>query len=647
MFIINHRCLSIAFTLSILLLFDNLLIKGIVIFLSLLYHYQFMKNHVLYLLVLFILFSCMTYQNEKIMDSNIVRIDEIRDSYVIASNGSDKCILYNVNGVSLYSIIQIEGNYESVSSTKNRNTFQFDTYLKRKGIYSSMYVKSYKTITESKHIKAKLFNHINNIEDVQIKDYLNAVLYRNNESENDYAYFIYASGLHISFMASLLSRLLKTNYHKVAIIISFMMLMLLPVAAYMYRILIFSLIPLLFKQMDRKDQLGISIIVLYFIDCSIIYEISFLIPVAFKIIQLFNVTKVSKKITQLLVLVPIQLYFFHECNLMSVLLFPFIRRLNGLTFLFSLTTIITKSFYPFLKGLVWIQEQILSFLPYSYKIIGKPFLIWMIAWVCLSILLISYKQKKHIFLLIALIIFQWNMKLMTPFGEVTFIDVGQGDCILIREPLNGQVMLIDVAGKINQNLAKSIIYPVLKSKGIKTIDKIVISHDDYDHSGGLDDLKKLISVNEIITEPENIQLKYIHLYAYQYEFAKDENDKSIVLFSTINKLNYLFMGDASIEVEKVFIDQYNQLDIDVLKVGHHGSKTSSSLSFIHQIRPLISVISSGRNNRYRHPHEEVIDILKKENSLILNTQTQGSISVYFHPLFNFLISGDNTISFIH
>lgn len=581
------------------------------------------------------------------MDSNIVRIDEIRDSYVIASNGSDKCILYNVNGVSLYSIIQIEGNYESVSSTKNRNAFQFDTYLKRKGIYSSMYVKSYKTITESKHIKAKLFNHINNIEDVQIKDYLNAVLYRNNESENDYAYFIYASGLHISFMASLLSRLLKTNYHKVAIIISFMMLMLLPVAAYMYRILIFSLIPLLFKQVDRKDQLGISIIALYFIDCSIIYEISFLIPVAFKIVQLFNVSKVSKKITQLLVLIPIQLYFFHECNLMSVFLFPFIRRLNGLTFLFSLTTIITKSFYPFLKGLIWIQEQILSFLPYSYKIIGKPFLIWIIAWICFSILLISYKQKKHAILLIVLIVFQWNMKVFIPFGEVTFIDVGQGDCILIREPLNGEVLLIDVAGKINQNLPKSIIYPVLKSKGIKKIDKVVISHDDYDHSGGLDDLKELINIDTIISEPENIQLKYIHLYAYQYEFAKDENDKSIVLFSTINKLNYLFMGDASIEVEKAFIDQYNQLDVDVLKVGHHGSKTSSSLSFIHQIRPLISVISSGRNNRYRHPHEEVIDILKKENSLILNTQTQGSISIYFHPLFNFLISGDNTISFIH
>lgn len=581
------------------------------------------------------------------MDSNIVRIDEIRDSYVIASNGSDKCILYNVNGVSLYSIIQIEGNFVSVSSTKNRNTFQFDTYLKRKGIYSSMYVKSYKTITESKHIKAKLFNHINNIEDVQIKDYLNAVLYRNNESENDYAYFIYASGLHISFMASLLSRLLKTNYHKVAIIISFMMLMLLPIAAYMYRILIFSLIPLLFKQVDRKDQLGISIIVLYFIDCSILYEISFLIPVAFKIIQLFNISKISNKITQLLVLVPIQLYFFHECNLMSVLLFPFIRRLNGLAFLFSLITIIIKSFYPFLKGLIWIQEQILSFLPYSYKIIGKPFLIWMIAWICLSILLISYKQKKHAILLIVLIVFQWNMKIFIPFGEVTFIDVGQGDCILIREPLNGEVVLIDVAGKINQNLPKSIIYPVLKSKGIKKIDKVVISHDDYDHSGGLDDLKELINIDTIISEPENIQLKYIRLNAYQYEFAKDENDKSIVLFSTINKLNYLFMGDASIEVEKSFIDQYNQLDVDVLKVGHHGSKTSSSLSFIHQIRPLISVISSGRNNRYRHPHEEVINILKKENSLILNTQTQGSISIYFHPLFNLLINGDNSISFIH
>lgn len=644
---IHHKYLSIALTLSLLLLFNHLYIKGIIILLSILYHYQFIKHYVLYLLVLFLLFSCMTYQNEKIMDTDIVRVDEIRDSYIVASNGSEKCILYNVEDVSLYSIIQIEGEYQLVAANKNRNTFQFDRYLKRKGIYSSMYVKAYKTITESKHMKAKLFNHIKRIEDQQIKKYINAVLYRNHESEDDYVYFIYASGLHLSFLASLLSRLFKINDHKVAIVITFMMLMLLPEAAYMYRILVFSLISLLFKQMDQKDQLGLSIITLYLINSSMIYELSFLIPVAFKIIRLFNITQISKKITQLLVLVPIQLYFFHECNLMSVILFPFLRSLNGITFVFSLMSIVSKSFYPFLKGLIWIQEQLLSILPYSYKLIGKPFLIWMIIWICLSILLISYKQKRHGILIVVLLIFQWNMKILTPFGEVSFLDVGQGDCILIREPLHGEVMLIDVAGKLNQDLAKSTIYPVLKSKGIKKIDKVVITHDDYDHSGGLDSLKKLIHIEQIITEPNDIQLKYTRFNAYRYAYAKDENDKSVVLFSTINHLNYLFMGDASIEAEKDLIDQYNQLDVDVLKVGHHGSKTSSSLTFIHHIRPLIAVISSGRNNRYRHPHEEVIDILTKENSLILNTQTHGSISIYFHPLFNLLINGDDHIAFIH
>lgn len=645
--IMKHRYLSIAFTLSLLLLFDGFIAKCIILLLSILYHYQFIKHYVMYLLVFFLLFISFTNRSEKLMDSNVVRIDEIRDSYVIASNKDEKCILYNVKGVSLYDVIQVEGNYQSVTANKNRNTFQFDSYLKRKKIYSSMYVKSYKSITKSRHVKAKLFNYINDIEDEQIRKYLNTVLYRINEEENDYTYFIYASGLHISLITLLLSKLLKVNYHKLAIIISFMMIMLLPIAFYMYRILIFSLIHLLFDKMDKKDQLGISMIVLYLINSSIIYEISFIIPVLFRLLQLFNVSKISNKIIQLLVLVPIQLYFFHECNLFSIILFPLLRGINGLTFLLSILAIVFKNLYPILKGFIWIQNEILSILPYSYKMIGKPYLIWLIIWVCLTILLITYKRKNHAFLLVVLIVFQWNMKLFTPFGEVTFIDVGQGDCILIREPLNGEVMLIDVAGKINQNLAKTIIYPVLKSKGIRKIDKVVITHDDYDHSGGLDDLKKLINIDEVILEPNDIQLKYLKFNAYQYTLASDENDRSIVLFSAINKLNYLFMGDASINVEKDFIDQYNQLHIDILKAGHHGSRTSSSQSFIHHIKPFITVISSGRNNLYKHPHQEVIDILDTENSLILNTQKQGSISIYFHPLFNLLINGDNSISFIY
>lgn len=646
MSIIRHRFLSIAFTITLFIINNNPLVLVVILLGSCIYHWQFMKCYTFYLFLFLILFLYLHQSHVEIMDHHTLRIEEIRNNYTIASNGKNKCILYNVKGVSLYDIIEVKGEYKEVSSNKNRNTFQFDTYLKRKNIYSSMYVTSYKTITKSKHMKAKLYNHIDAIKNESIKVYMQKVFYRIEEDKHEYSYFIYASGLHVSYLILLLSKTFKINYHITGLVFSFAMMMLFPIAAYMHRIFFFSLIPLLFTKLHKREQLGISMIALYWVNASIVYEISFIIPVAFRLISCFDVSKVAMKLKQFLVLIPIQLSFFHELNLISLICFPIMRMISSILFLFSILALILNGLFPILSILIQVQEYFIAFLSSSYKIIGKPYLLWIILWVVVSIQYITYKQSKQAIILVLLLLFQWNMKLLTPFGEITYIDVGQGDCILIREPSNGEVMLIDVAGKINQNIPEAIIYPVLKAKGIHHIDKIVITHDDYDHHGGFDDLKKLILVKEVIYDKQDIHLKHLRFNAFQRENAKDENDKSIILYSHINKLNYLFMGDASVQVEKEFIDLYNKLEIDILKAGHHGSRTSSSLSFIHQIRPMITVISSGRNNLYNHPHDEVIDLLAKENSAVMNTQMQGSISIYFHPFFNVLVNGDNSVAFL-
>ena len=177
------------------------------------------------------------------------------------------------------------------------------------------------------------------------------------------------------------------------------------------------------------------------------------------------------------------------------------------------------------------------------------------------------------------------------------------------------------------------------------IDYVLITHDDYDHCGGLKSLQTLIKIDQVITNKQNIQLKKLSFSAYQSEDAKDENDKSIILYSKINGLHYLFMGDASKEVEKEFIAKYNQLRIDVLKVGHHGSNTSSDANFIAQIQPKISVISSGRNSRYHHPHQEVINILNTQQSFIVNTQHNGSFSILYSVFGNVMMTGDGAILF--
>ena len=113
------------------------------------------------------------------------------------------------------------------------------------------------------------------------------------------------------------------------------------------------------------------------------------------------------------------------------------------------------------------------------------------------------------------------------------------------------------------------------------------------------------------------------LYFLNNKDYGNENDNSSVVYTKLNHHKFLFMGDAGVEVEEDLIEKYNLQDIDVLKVGHHGSKTSSSKNFINEINPKYSIISVGKNNRYGHPNKDVLDNLN--NSKIYRTDLDGSI----------------------
>ena len=115
------------------------------------------------------------------------------------------------------------------------------------------------------------------------------------------------------------------------------------------------------------------------------------------------------------------------------------------------------------------------------------------------------------------------------------------------------------------------------------------------------------------------------LYFLQTKKYDNENDNSNVIYTELNGYKFMFMGDAGVEKEKDILDKYNISDIDVLKVGHHGSKTSSSKGFIDEIDPKYSIISVGKNNRYGHPKESVLDTLS--NSKIYRTDIDGSIEI--------------------
>ena len=249
-------------------------------------------------------------------------------------------------------------------------------------------------------------------------------------------------------------------------------------------------------------------------------------------------------------------------------------------------------------------------------------------------------NKKYIYLIITFILIHKYYYLFDNTLNITYLDVGQGDSSVITYKTN--IILIDTGFNNNK------IVPYLKSLGKDKINYLILTHGDNDHMGYSLELINNIKVDNIIFNCgsfneleskliDNIKNKNINYYScieelninnIKFMFLNtkiydNENDNSSVIYFNYSNYNFLFMGDASVNREKDILNKYNLNNMDFLKVGHHGSLTSSSKKFIDEIKPKYSVISVGKNNSYGHPNKEVLSIL--EDSKIYRTDQNGSI----------------------
>ncbi len=210
--------------------------------------------------------------------------------------------------------------------------------------------------------------------------------------------------------------------------------------------------------------------------------------------------------------------------------------------------------------------------------------------------------------------------------EVDFINVGQGDSILIRD--KNTAVMIDTGGILSFDMAKETLIPFLRKKKIYKIDCLIASHQDYDHIGAKESLMNNFPVKKYVESRDQFPLKVGNLKFQNYNVyeADDENEKSLVLFTEFMGKKFIFTGDADMNIEKKIIQDNPFLRADILKIGHHGSKTSSSYDFLKQISPKVCIISVGQNNKYGHPDEEVINRLKKLNLKYRRTDLEGTIS---------------------
>ena len=212
-------------------------------------------------------------------------------------------------------------------------------------------------------------------------------------------------------------------------------------------------------------------------------------------------------------------------------------------------------------------------------------------------------------------------------NEVNFINVGQGDCTLVRD--HNKVSLIDTGGLTYTDIANDVLVPYLKKKRIYKIDMVIITHYDYDHYGALEELQKTYKVNQVYDYSSSFPVSLGNItfnnYNYYGQGRKEENDKSLVIgFNVCNK-DFLIMGDAPTYVEKQIMQNESNIPCDILRVGHHGSTTSTSADWIKFTTPEEAVISVGKNNKFGHPNKEVISVLKKYKINIRRTDLEGTI----------------------
>ncbi len=274
----------------------------------------------------------------------------------------------------------------------------------------------------------------------------------------------------------------------------------------------------------------------------------------------------------------------------------------------------------------------------------------------------KYITRKRVICTILVIILVFEIAKIIPSNlKIYMIDVGQGDCTLIKTA-NNKTIMIDSGGQENleeYDVGKEVLVPYLLARGITKLDYIMISHFHADHCNGFIALMNEIKIEKMIIAKQEVYTKeaekiinlakekkigviyakmgqkiildnetYINIL-YIGNDTQNLNNNSIISLLKYKNFSMLFTGDAEKEEEADFLKELNTdvLNIDVLKVGHHGSKTSSSQEFINFIRARIAIIGVGKNNNFGHPNERVIERLKENGMKVYRTDTDGEISI--------------------
>ncbi|WP_432355193.1 DNA internalization-related competence protein ComEC/Rec2 [Sporosarcina sp. A2] len=451
-------------------------------------------------------------------------------------------------------------------------------------------------------------------------------------------------------------------------------------------------------KLKMDDALAVSALGFMLIKPFILFQPGFQLSYAAAFSLLYSASYLQKQQSVLMIsasvtaitqvaLAPILLVHFFELSLSSFLVNLVYVPLYSIIILPSnivllLVSILSETgvnmlfiIYEPIRTMISIATAWLAGLPFQVWTAGKPSVSWIVIMVvcisCSFVVIEKWNRKLVglIFVLVPAMAFQ-----VKPYMDsnmyVSFLDVGQGDSIVIELPFRRGVYVIDTGGTVSIGpptwktpeksfeVGRQIVVPYLKGKGISKVDKLIISHAHEDHMGGADELLQELAVKELNAPAGSLQeenmlpvLKEANLqktrvlstltgeswrkggveftYLSPFDDAYSHNNSSLVLLMKSEHGYFLFTGDLEMEGEQKVLNRYGRIKLSplILKVGHHGSKTSTTQEFLDFLQPDTAIISVGRNNRYGHPNEEVVERLLDQQVNVLTTAEKGTIVV--------------------
>ena len=597
---------------------------------------------------------------------------EVKDNYFLLNSYGEKLYCYEKNNKrEIGDILVIKGDKEKLDFVTLESEFNFTEFLNNKGVYKGIEIKS---------INSKFSNPIrlNSFKrwflskfDENTAISVNSILFSDHDdneltsavSSLHLSRLINAGGLYFNALIGVISyfleKKLKTKWSKLLALglSSFYLVMTFPRFTIIRLVTMFIakwineyILKKKFTYLEIISFLGIGFLS---IDYHLAYQDSFIlgfsIPIyLFLISNSFHSLKKWKK--KLLTILLIYLFFIpfemKYYNGVSPLLMLYQTLLSPLFILFFLLGVACLYGLPLYK-IVNFYNQVLTKIvnPFSHLSIEihvpemAAILVLIYYIVLLAIIYyssIGFIPLKRITIgIYAGLMCLYFLPLKNAISEeVCFVNVGQGDCCFIRK--KNKVIFIDTGGLKYKDLAKNSLIPFLKKKRIYSIDLVITTHDDFDHNGALSSLVKNFRVKQVMTNMTFHTVSYGNLTLTNYNSHVhdngEDNEKSLVIGFNLGKKDYLITGDASKEIENYMMKEYKNIPCDILKVGHHGSKTSTSDAFVKWLKPKVGIISCGKNNSYGHPHSEVIKTLQNNHVQIRRTDVEGTITYLSYSL---------------